>query len=125
MNIPIIYEDNHLLVVEKVPNLPVQEDASGDQDMLTILKADLKERYNKPGNVYLGLVHRLDRPVGGRIRRLAIDGQDVDTIGIPCHWGYEGTTRKGFLANTLTPGVGDSNTHTPEYKAFLVNIEKA
>lgn len=60
-----------------------------------------------------------------RIRRLAIDGQDVDTIGIPCHWGYEGTTRKGFLANTLTPGVGDSNTHTPEYKAFLVNIEKA
>ncbi|MBF4502175.1 RluA family pseudouridine synthase [Savagea sp. SN6] len=65
MNIPIIYEDNHLLVVEKVPNLPVQEDASGDQDMLTILKADLKERYNKPGNVYLGLVHRLDRPVGG------------------------------------------------------------
>ena len=59
-----------------------------------------------------------------RIRRLAIDGQDVDTIGIPCHWGYEGSTRKGFLANTLTPGVGESNTHTPEYKAFLVNIEK-
>ena len=59
-----------------------------------------------------------------RIRRLAIDGQDVDTIGIPCHWGYEGSTRKGFLANTLTPGIGDSNTHTPEYKAFLVNIEK-
>ncbi|MFD0944523.1 RluA family pseudouridine synthase [Savagea faecisuis] len=65
MNIPIIYEDNHLLVVEKVPNIPVQEDASGDRDMLTILKEDLKERYNKPGNVYLGLVHRLDRPVGG------------------------------------------------------------
>ncbi|MNJ10225.1 Formate dehydrogenase-O major subunit precursor [compost metagenome] len=59
-----------------------------------------------------------------RIRRLAIDGQDVDTIGIPCHWGYEGATRKGFLANTLTPGIGDSNTQTPEYKAFLVNIEK-
>ena len=59
-----------------------------------------------------------------RIRRLTIDGQDVDTIGIPCHWGYEGSTRKGFLANTLTPGVGESNTHTPEYKAFLVNIEK-
>ncbi|MCV9917541.1 formate dehydrogenase-N subunit alpha [Pseudomonas sp. BT-42-2] len=60
-----------------------------------------------------------------RIRRLQIDGQPVDTIGIPCHWGYEGATRKGFLANTLTPGIGDSNTNTPEYKAFLVNVEKA
>lgn len=60
-----------------------------------------------------------------RIRRLEVDGQPVDTIGIPCHWGYEGATRKGFLANTLTPGIGDSNTNTPEYKAFLVNVEKA
>lgn len=61
----ILYEDNHLLGVEKPVNIPVQEDASGDPDMLTLLKEDLKERYNKPGNVYLGLVHRLDRPVGG------------------------------------------------------------
>ncbi|MBK5003989.1 formate dehydrogenase-N subunit alpha [Pseudomonas sp. S32] len=60
-----------------------------------------------------------------RIRRLQIDGQAVDTIGVPCHWGFEGATRKGFLANTLTPGVGESNTNTPEYKAFLVNVEKA
>lgn len=61
----ILFEDNHLLGVEKPVNIPVQEDASGDPDMLTLLKEDLKERYNKPGNVYLGLVHRLDRPVGG------------------------------------------------------------
>ncbi|WP_138495883.1 RluA family pseudouridine synthase [Paenibacillus pinistramenti] len=61
----ILYEDNHLLGIEKPVNVPVQEDASGDPDMLTLLKEDLKERYNKPGNVYLGLVHRLDRPVGG------------------------------------------------------------
>ncbi|GGA23899.1 RluA family pseudouridine synthase [Paenibacillus physcomitrellae] len=61
----ILYEDNHLLGVEKPVNVPVQEDASGDPDMLTLLKEDLKERYNKPGNVFLGLVHRLDRPVGG------------------------------------------------------------
>ncbi|VFR46467.1 Formate dehydrogenase O alpha subunit @ selenocysteine-containing [plant metagenome] len=60
-----------------------------------------------------------------RIRTLKIDGQDIDSIGIPCHWGYEGATRKGFLTNTLTPHVGDANTQTPEYKAFLVNIEKA
>ncbi|SDO57634.1 23S rRNA pseudouridine1911/1915/1917 synthase [Alkalicoccus daliensis] len=63
--IPIIYEDNHVIVVEKPVNIPVQEDATGDKDMLTLLKEDIKVRYQKPGNVYLGLVHRLDRPVGG------------------------------------------------------------
>src|SRR5690625_2780227 len=65
MKISILYEDNHLLVVEKPVNMPVQGDSSGDEDFLTILKNDIKIRYNKPGNVYLGLVHRLDRPVGG------------------------------------------------------------
>lgn len=65
MKIQILYEDNHLLVVEKPVNLPVQEDNSGDKDLLTALKEDIKIRYEKPGNVYLGLVHRLDRPVGG------------------------------------------------------------
>lgn len=64
-NVNVIYEDNHLLVVEKPINIPTQEDSSKDKDMLTILKEYLKEKYNKPGNVYLGLVHRLDRPVGG------------------------------------------------------------
>lgn len=63
--IDIIYEDNHLLVVKKPPNILVQADNTKDEDLLTILKADLKKRYNKPNNVYLGLVHRLDRPVGG------------------------------------------------------------
>ena len=63
--INIIYEDNHLLVVEKPINIPVQEDSTKDIDLLSILKNYLKEKYNKPGNVYLGLIHRLDRPVGG------------------------------------------------------------
>lgn len=63
--IPILYEDNHLLVVEKPVNIPVQQDDSKDEDVLSICKACLKETYQKPGNVYLGLVHRLDRPVGG------------------------------------------------------------
>ena len=63
--INIIYEDNHLLVVEKPINVPVQEDDSHDLDFLTMLKDYIKKRDNKPGNVYLGLVHRLDRPVGG------------------------------------------------------------
>ena len=63
--INIIYEDNHLLVVEKPINVPVQKDSSNDLDLLTMLKDYIKKKYNKPGNVYLGLVHRLDRPVGG------------------------------------------------------------
>ena len=63
--INIIYEDNHVLVVEKPINIPVQEDISKDKDFLTILKEYIKKRDKKPGNVYLGLIHRLDRPVGG------------------------------------------------------------
>ena len=61
----VLYEDNHIIVVEKMPNVPSQADKTGDEDMLTIIKSYLKDKYNKPGNVYLGLVHRLDRPVGG------------------------------------------------------------
>ncbi len=61
----ILYEDNHLIVALKQPNLLVQGDATGDQDMLGLLKAYIKEKYQKPGEVYLGLVHRMDRPVGG------------------------------------------------------------
>jgi len=61
----IIYEDNHLLVVEKPINIPMQEDSSKDEDLLSMAKAYIKEKYQKPGNVYLGLVHRLDRPVSG------------------------------------------------------------
>ena len=63
--IPVLYEDNHLLAVVKPPNLPVQADASGDDDLLSILKRYIGQKYRKPGAVYLGLVHRLDRPVGG------------------------------------------------------------
>ena len=61
----IVYEDNHLLVVEKMPGIGVQEDISGKLDLLTLLKEYIKDKYHKPGNVYLGLVHRLDMPVGG------------------------------------------------------------
>lgn len=63
--IKILYEDNHLLVVEKPVNMPVQADNTKDKDMVNELKKYLKEKYQKLGNVYLGLVHRLDRPVGG------------------------------------------------------------
>lgn len=61
----VIYEDNHVLVVVKPQNLPVQADSSNDEDLLNKLKKYLVEKYNKPGQAYLGLVHRLDRPTGG------------------------------------------------------------
>ncbi len=61
----VLYEDNHIIVVVKPVNIPSQADKTGDEDMLTIIKKYLKEKYNKPGDVYLGLVHRLDRPTGG------------------------------------------------------------
>ncbi|MGN0776654.1 MAG: RluA family pseudouridine synthase [Candidatus Ventricola sp.] len=65
--IRIVYEDNHLLVVVKPPNMPTQADVSGDPDLHSTMKQYIAEKYNKPGAVYLGLVHRLDRPVGGLV----------------------------------------------------------
>lgn len=63
--IPILYEDNHCLAVDKPAGLLSQSDATGDPSVVDLARAYLKTRYNKPGNVYLGLLHRLDRPVSG------------------------------------------------------------
>ncbi|MDB5474875.1 MAG: formate dehydrogenase, alpha subunit [Phenylobacterium sp.] len=60
-----------------------------------------------------------------RIKPMQVDGKPVHVIGVPIHWGFTGQARKGYGANNLTPSVGDANTQTPEFKAFLVNIEKA
>ena len=66
--------------------------------------------------------------LGNRIkmthRPLTVDGNPTHVIGVPLHWGFTGQARKGYGANTLTPSVGDANTQTPEFKAFLVNVEK-
>ena len=61
----VLYEDNHLIVVVKQANVPSQQDSSSDLDLLTMVKNYIKEKYHKPGNVYIGLIHRLDRPVSG------------------------------------------------------------
>ena len=61
----IVYEDNHVLVAVKPPNMLSQADHTGDTDILSVLREYIRVKYNKPGNVYIGLVHRLDRPVGG------------------------------------------------------------
>ena len=59
-----------------------------------------------------------------RMRQLTVDGKSLHTVGIPIHWGFKGLAKPGFLANTLTPVVGDANTQTPEFKSFLVKVEK-
>lgn len=63
----VVYEDNHLLIVNKVPGILVQGDRTGDVTLLDVLKNYVKEKYGKPGEVFLGLVHRLDRPVSGLV----------------------------------------------------------
>jgi formate dehydrogenase major subunit len=60
-----------------------------------------------------------------RIRTLTIEGKKVQTVGLPLHWGFKGLTQPGYLVNTLTPSVGDGNSQTPEFKSFLVKVEKA
>ena len=64
-DLEVLYEDNHIIVVYKPANVLSQGDATGDKDLLTVIKEYIKDKYHKPGNVYIGLVHRLDRPVEG------------------------------------------------------------
>lgn len=59
-----------------------------------------------------------------RLKALDVDGRRVHTVGIPIHWGFKGVAKNGYIANTLTPFVGDANSQTPEFKSFLVTIEK-
>ena len=61
----ILYEDNHIIIVNKPCRIPVQGDKTGDTTLLDLTKEYLKKTYNKPGNVYLGLPHRIDRPTSG------------------------------------------------------------
>ncbi len=60
-----------------------------------------------------------------RLKTMKVDGKDLYHVGIPIHWGFKGETQPGYLTNTLTPFVGDANTNTPEFKSFLVKVEKA
>ena len=70
-----------------------------------------------------GYIHAV-AVVTKRMKPMQVDGRTVHHIGIPIHWGFKGVTRKAHLTNTLTPFVGDGNTQTPEFKSFLVNVEK-
>ncbi|MCR8641677.1 RluA family pseudouridine synthase [Paenibacillus sp. N1-5-1-14] len=136
--IPILFEDNHILVVEKPVNMPTQEDSSRDLDLLTALKDDIKVRYNKPGNVYLGLVHRLDRPVGGAMvfartskaaSRLsdAVRTRDLDKIYLAVVHGtpnaLQGTLRHHLLKDTQSNMVSVVSSKTPGAKEAILDYE--
>lgn len=103
-DLKIVFEDNHILVAIKPADIPVQEDASGDPDMLTMLKQYLVEKYNKPGAAYLGLVHRLDRPTGG----VMVFAKTSKAAARLCEAIRNGEVEKRYLA--IVDGV-------PRYKA--------
>jgi 23S rRNA pseudouridine1911/1915/1917 synthase len=104
----ILYEDNHLLVVEKPVNVPMQEDASKDEDLLTMAKAYIKDKYGKPGEVYLGLVHRLDRPVGG-VCVFARTSKAASRLSDQIR---DRSFRKQYLAVVEDNGLEDAGTFT-------------
>ena len=124
-DVHILHEDNSVLVVVKPQNIPSQADASGDLDLLSLLKQYIKDKYAKPGNVYLGLVHRLDRPTGGvmvfaknskaaeRLSKQIVDGdmtkQYLTTVlGCP-------KERKGTLVNYLKKNALTNNVYVATF----------
>ena len=115
MKIPIIFEDNHIIVVEKPVNIPSQQDESNDLDMLTLIKREIKDRYNKPGNVYLGLVHRLDRPAGG-VMVFAKTSKAASRLSEQIR---AGSFKKTYLAIAH----GRFENHTGELKHHLIKDE--
>ena len=112
----VIYEDNHLLVIEKPVNIPMQEDASKDEDLLSMAKAYIKEKYSKPGDVYLGLVHRLDRPVGG----VCVFARTSKAAGRLSRQIQDHAFRKQYLAVVEDNGLKDSG----HFEDFLLKDEK-
>ena len=113
--IQIVYEDNHLLVVVKPPNMPTQADASGDPDLHSTMKRYIAEKYQKPGAVYLGLVHRLDRPVGGLVV-LARTSKAADRLS--------GQVREKTLARQYVAAVRGSAPEHAELRDWLLKDER-
>ena len=124
-NVPILHEDHSVVVVVKPRNIPTQADASGDLDLLTLLKQYVKDKYNKPGNAYLGLVHRLDRPTGGvmvfaknskaaeRLSKQIVEG-DMSKLYLTTVVGCP-KERKGTLVNYLKKNALTNNVYVATF----------
>lgn len=112
----VIYEDNHIIVVEKPVNIPSQGDKTGDIDMLYIVKDYIKNKYNKPGEVYLGLVHRLDRPVGG-VMVFAKTSKAASRLS-------EQVRNKQFKKKYLVIADGKFKEEKGEFKDYLLKNER-
>lgn len=112
----IVYEDNHIIVVVKPQNIPTQEDITKDKDLLTMVKEYIKEKYNKPGNVYVGLVHRLDRPTGG----LMVFAKTSKAAARLCNDIKDGNFDKKYLSVV----VGRPQFSTNQLVNFLKKNEK-
>lgn len=108
-NIEILYEDNHLIVAVKPPNMLSQKDITNDVDILSLLKSYIKDKYHKPGNVYLGLVHRLDRPVGG----IMVFARTSKAAGRLSKMFRDNEVEKRYLAiiNGILSGKGEFNDY--------------
>ena len=116
-DLEVIYEDNHIIVCVKPVGVLSQADRTGDVDMLTLVKQYVKEQYNKPGEVYLGLVHRLDRPVGG-VMVFARTSKAASRLSEQIR---QGDFKKGYLA--IVHGVPRDSEGT--FKDFLIKDEKS
>ena len=114
--VDVLYEDNHVLVCIKPQNVATQADISGDVDMLTMVKEYIKEKHQKPGNVYVGLVHRLDRPTGG----VMVFAKTSKAAGRLCEQIQDGTFEKKYFA--CVEGVPRLQTAT--LKHYLKKDEK-
>lgn len=112
----IVYEDNHLIVVVKPQNVPSQADSSHDEDMLTMVKDYIKKTYNKTGNVFVGLIHRLDRPTGG-LMVFAKTSKSASRLSEAIR---NGEVEKKYLAVT----VGTPKYRTNRLENYLKKDEK-
>jgi len=102
-------------VVQPAPFVEISQELAKDKG---IRHGDMVRVRSNRGQVVAAAV------VTKRIKPWDVDGKKIHMVGIPIHWGFKGVTQNGYLANALTPFVGDANSQTPEFKAFLVNIEK-
>ena len=112
----VLYEDNHVIVVVKPQNVPTQADSSGDVDLLTMVKRYIKEKYDKPGEVFVGLVHRLDRPTGG-VMVFAKTSKAASRLSEQMR---DGAFEKKYLAVT----VGTPRSRQGRPSQYLIKDEK-